>query len=118
MVKHLLSIYHWLEWQMVHLGKHTYKCIIIIITSWFCSHLFIIVVINSSVFSNTQTTKTLTTGELLRHTRDTSMLFYIAAVINASQYKDGYRMKYTLGAGDNTTEMNGYFIIEELIADI
>ena len=46
------------------------------------------------------------------------MLFYIAAVVNASQYKDGYRMRYTLGAGDNTTEMNGYFIIEELIADI
>ena len=36
------------------------------------------------------------------------MLFYIAAVINASQYRDGYRMRYALGAGDNTTNMDGY----------
>ena len=36
------------------------------------------------------------------------MLFYIAAVVNASQYRDGYNMKYALGAGDSTTDVNGY----------
>ena len=36
------------------------------------------------------------------------MLFYIAAVVNASQYRDGYRMRYALGADDNTTDTNGY----------
>ena len=103
MVKYLPLIYHWLQWQMAHLGKWTHSNIIII-TSQFCSHLYIIVVINSSVINDSET---LTTGELLNHTRDTSMLFYIAAVINASQYRDGYRMRYSLGAGDNTTDMNG-----------
>ena len=53
-------------------------------------------------------TKSVATQELLYHTRNTSMLFYIAAVINASQYRDGYKMKYALGAGDNTTDVNGY----------
>lgn len=53
-------------------------------------------------------TKTLTTGELLSHTNGTSMLFYIAAVVNATQYRDGYRMKYALGTGDNTTDVNGF----------
>ena len=52
----------------------------------------------------------LTTQELLEHSMDNSMLYYIAAVINASQYVqyvNGYRMRYALGAGDNTTDVDG-----------
>ena len=70
------------------------------------SHFYIIVVINSSGID----VNTLTTQELLEHSKDNSMLYYIAAVINASQYVQyagGYRMRYALGAGDNTTDVHG-----------
>ena len=68
------------------------------------SHIYIIVVINGSGID----VNALTTQELLNHSMDNSMLYYIAAVINASQYvqyADGYRMRYALGAGDNTTDV-------------
>ena len=35
---------------------------------------------------------------------NSSMQFYIAAVVNASQYRDGHRMIYVLGARDSTTD--------------
>ena len=71
-----------------------------------CSHFYIIVVINSSAIDG----KALTTRQLLEHSMSNSMLLYIAAVVNASQYVQyagGYRMKYILGAGDNTTDVYG-----------
>ena len=40
-----------------------------------------------------------------------SMQFYIAAVVNASQYVqyvDDYRLRYTLGVGDTTTDPYGH----------
>ena len=64
-------------------------------------------VINSSAIDG----KNLTTLDLLEHSMNNSMLLYIAAVVNASQYvqyADGYRMRYVLGAGDNTTDVYGY----------
>jgi len=46
----------------------------------------------------------ITTQELLEESMKDSPLYYIAAVINASQYKRNHRMRYYLGAGDNTTD--------------
>jgi len=71
------------------------------------SHLYIIVIINSSAINAT----VLSTQELLNHSMDNPMLLYIAAVVNASQYMqyaNDYRIKYALGAGDNTTDANGH----------
>ena len=47
------------------------------------------------------------TEEILEETTKASPLFYVAAVIHASQYRDGYRMQYALGAGDTTTDPDG-----------
>ena len=49
----------------------------------------------------------ITTEEILEETTRTSPLFYVAASIDASQYRDGYTMQYSLGAGDTTTDPNG-----------
>ena len=52
----------------------------------------------------------LSTRELLDHSMDNPMLLYIAAVVNARQYMqyaDDYRIRYALGAGDNTTDVDG-----------
>ena len=49
----------------------------------------------------------ITTEEILEETTKTPPLFYVAAVIHAGQYRDGYRMKYALGAGDTTTDPYG-----------
>ena len=38
----------------------------------------------------------------------TSPLFYITAVVNASQFVADRRMRYVLGAGDVTTDAEGH----------
>ena len=63
-------------------------------------------VINSSEIDVTA----LATHDLIEHSMNNSMLFYIAAVVNASQYlqySGDFRMRYALGAGDNTTDVDG-----------
>jgi len=50
----------------------------------------------------------ITTEELLEESMKDSPLYYIAAVVNASQYKPNHRMRYYLGAGDNTTDVKGH----------
>ena len=35
-------------------------------------------------------------------------LFYIAAIVNANQYVPNYRLKYILGAGDDTSDAEGH----------
>ena len=52
--------------------------------------------------------KEMTTKDLLEESNKNISLFYVAAVVNASQYVPGYRMSYILGAGDNTTDPNGH----------
>ena len=69
------------------------------------SHFYIIVVINSSNVT------ALATHDLIEHSMNNPMLFYIAAVVNASQYlqySGDFRMRYALGAGDNTTDVDGH----------
>ena len=53
-------------------------------------------------------TEDITTEEILEETTKTSPLFYVTAVIHASQYRDGYTMQYALGAGDTTTDDYGH----------
>ena len=48
------------------------------------------------------------TVDILKESTKTTPLFYVAAVVNASQYVPGYRMSYILGAGDNTTDPDGH----------
>ena len=58
-------------------------------------------IINSSAITDM---KNIMTQELLDHSMNSSMQFYIAAVINASQYRNGHRIRYVLGASDFTTD--------------
>ena len=62
--------------------------------------------------------ESISTQQLLRESTKTTPLFYVAAVVNASQYVPDYRMSYILGAGDNTTDSNGrVFYNREVIQD-
>ena len=72
------------------------------------SHFYIIVIINASAITSVED---ISTPQLLDYSMDNSMLYYIAAVINASQYVqylNNFTMRYTLGAGDNTTDPHGH----------
>ena len=71
------------------------------------SHFYIIVIINASAVTNVED---ISTRQLLDYSMDNSMLYYIAAIVNASQYVqylNDFTMRYTLGAGDNTTDPYG-----------
>ena len=68
------------------------------------SHFYIIVIINASAITNVED---ISTRQLLDYSMDNSMLYYIAAVVNASQYvqyMNDFILRYTLGGGDNTTD--------------
>ena len=68
------------------------------------SHLYIIVIINSSAITNA---RNMTTQQLIEYSQNDPMIIYIAAVVNSSEYEDDHRMKYVLGAGDSTTDASG-----------
>ena len=74
------------------------------------SHLYI-VVIKSDVLSSTKrmisSAENITTEQILEESEKDAPSYYIAAVVNASQYRDGYRMSYALGAEDYTTDADG-----------
>ena len=70
-----------------------------------CSHLYIIVVVNNSVIENVNN---ISTEHLLEKTNESSLLYYVAAVIYSYQYNSTYTMSYILGAGDNTTDPDGH----------
>jgi len=98
---------------MVHLGNKLFILMpYIIIHYYICSHLYVIVhsiskhnISNTTLVTNTED---ITTQELIEESVKASPLFYVAAVINANQYVDGYTMKYYLGAGDHTTDEYGH----------
>ena len=52
--------------------------------------------------------KSISTKELLKQSTYMFPLFYITAVVNASQFVADRRMMYALGAGDNTTDAEGH----------
>ena len=92
---------------MVRLGKPVIKFLYISLHTNIYSHLYI-VVINSNVISDSEyVAENITTQELLEELTKDSPKYYIAAVVNAGQYVDGYRMAYILGAEDYTTDAYG-----------
>ena len=68
------------------------------------SYFYIIVATSDVAIENIQET---ITEKLLEESTMTTPLFYVAGVVNASQYIPGHRMSYILGAGDNTTDPDG-----------
>ena len=70
------------------------------------SHLYIVV--HSASDQLITDPETISTEDLFEESTKTSPSFYVAAVVNASQYVSGYRMSYILGAGDNTTDSDGH----------
>ena len=51
-------------------------------------------------------TESISTAMLLEESVKTHPLYYVAAVVNVSQYVLGKGLSYILGAGDNTTDIN------------
>lgn len=52
--------------------------------------------------------KNISTQELLKQSTNKFPLFYITAVVNASQFVPDHRMRYILGAGDYTADAEGH----------
>lgn len=76
-------------------------------------------VINGDVISEhvVSDVEGITTQELLEESTKPSPKYYIAAVVNASQYVDGYRMAYILGAEDYTTDAYGHVFYNRQLRD-
>ena len=66
------------------------------------SYLYIIV-LTDDVVTNTES---ISTAMLLEESMKSHPLYYVAAVVNVSQYVLGKGLSYILGAGDSTTDIN------------
>ena len=66
------------------------------------SYLYIIV-LTDNVITNTES---ISTAMLLEESMKSHPLYYVAAVVDVSQYVLGKGLSYILGAGDNTTDIN------------
>ena len=80
-------------------------------------------VIDSNIITNTKrmiiNVQDITTAELIEGSKNPSSSYYVAAVVNASQYIPNHTMSFILGAGDNTTDPNGnVFHNRELERDV
>ena len=51
-------------------------------------------------------TESISTAILLEESMKSHPLYYVAAVVNVSQYVLGKGLSYILGAGDSTTDIN------------
>ena len=70
------------------------------------------------VTDNTITnTESISTASLLEESMKSDPLFYVAAVVNVSQYVLGKGLSYILGAGDNTTDINGQVFYNRKVTD-
>ena len=58
--------------------------------------------VTDNVITNTES---ISTASLLEESVKSYPLFYVAAVVNRSQYLLGKGLSYILGAGDNTTDI-------------
>ena len=52
-------------------------------------------------------TKSISTTSLLEESLKSHPVFYVAAVVNVSQYVLGKGLSYILGVGDTTTDISG-----------
>ena len=80
-------------------------------------------VIDTNIIVNTKRmaidVEDITTKELIEESMKTSPSYYVAAVVNSSQYVPGHVMSYILGAGDYTTDADGHvFHNRELMGDV
>ena len=70
------------------------------------------------VTDNTITnTESISTASLLEESMKSDLLFYMAAVVNVSQYVLGKGLSYILGAGDNTTDINNQMFHNRKVKD-
>ena len=61
--------------------------------------------------------KSISTASLLEESLKSRPLFYVAAVVNVSQYVLGNKLSYILGAGDNTTDINNQVFYNRKVKD-
>jgi len=61
--------------------------------------------------------QSISTKDLLQQSMKSFPLYYVAAVVYANQYVPGHRMRYVLGAGDNTTDHDGYIFNNRAVKD-
>ena len=59
--------------------------------------------LTENVITNTES---ISTAMLLEESMKSHPLYFVAAVVNVSQYVLGKGLSYILGAGDNTTDIN------------
>ena len=102
---------------MVRLGKPVIKFICISLHTNIYSHLYIVVVNSSMISDSEYVAEDITTQELLEESMKEFPNYYIAAVVNASQYVDGYRMAYILGAEDYTTDAYGHIFYNRQLSN-
>ena len=67
-----------------------------------CSYVYIIVLTDNAITN----TESISTTMLLEESMKSHPLYYVATVVNVSQYVLGKGLSYILGAGDNTTDIN------------
>ena len=58
----------------------------------------------------------ITTKQLLNESMKISPLYYVAAVVNATQYVPDHRMRYYLGAGDHTADSDGHIFYNKQLS--
>ena len=77
------------------------------------SYLYIVVVTDNTITN----IDGILTATILEESMKSHPLFYVAAVVNVSQYVLGKGLSYILGAGDNTTDVNGQVFYNRKVKD-
>ena len=75
---------------------------------------FYIVVVTDNTITNTEG---ISTATILEESMKSHPLFYVAAVVNVSQYVLGKGLSYILGAGDYTTDVNSQVFYNRKVKD-
>ena len=84
-----------------------------IVHQFFYSYLYIIVVTDDTITN----TESISTASLLEESLKSDSLFYVAAVVDVSQYVLGKGITYILGTGDNTTDINSRVFYNRKVKD-
>ena len=77
------------------------------------SYLYIVVVTDNAITN----TKGISTATIFEESMKSHPSFYVAAVVNVSQYVLGKGLSYILGAGDNTTDINSQIFYNRKVKD-
>ena len=79
----------------------------------FYSYLYIVVVTDNTITN----AEDILTATILEESMKNHPLFYVAAVVNVSQYVLGKGLSYILGAGDYTTDINSQVFYNRKVKD-